>query len=95
MNMNNVIGPTHSLERFTFDRKHNMLIAEASDFNGERLAGQLWNDACDEGFVIRSHKTGERRLFTESHQEHDAEGELLCTVYKEVKGNLEVHILND
>ncbi len=73
--------PVHLSNRFTF--KNATFIAEASDFKRERLTGQVFNDACDEGFIIQSIATGKRVVYLLANVEYDRrEGELLAWRYE-------------
>lgn len=60
--------PTHNGADFTWSTNggHHGL-AFASDFKSSHVKGRVWEDACDEGFWIESHKTGRRVLFIHSH----------------------------
>lgn len=44
--------------------------------NGHNVFQRVYEDACDEGFVMRSHRTGELRLFTLARTQVDGEGDV-------------------
>jgi hypothetical protein len=92
-----IIGPKHWQSEFSISSM-TKLVAEASNFNGVPLTGRLYDDACDEGFVIVS-PTGREVAFVHDRDQRDAEGELQVSIYKSVemiRGRfIEVHILND
>ena len=39
-------------------------VTEASDLGRINFLSQVWDDACDEGFVVVSHRTGAQIIFT-------------------------------
>ena len=56
-------------------------VADLTDLSGYayslgRLCRQVWDDACDCGFVIESKLTGKRLLFLYCEEETDREGEV-------------------
>lgn len=57
--------------------------------------GQVWDDACDVGFVVRD-DNGDELLFTFTREVKNQEGEVMAWVYTHPPCvALEVHILND
>lgn len=52
--------PIHDGSKFTWKDGHGCI--EASDL-GRGYTGRVWQDACDVGFIVRSHKTGAEKLF--------------------------------
>ncbi len=87
--------------RFTFHDKS--FVAEASDFKGENLERQIYDDACDIGIAIRSAITGKVVGFSLHKIKKDADGDIqfweyhLCPEYArdpKCKG-LKVIIFND
>lgn len=87
MNASNIIGPRHRSDRFTYIPATRTFVAEASDFNGTRLSDQLYNDACDEGMVIVSTRTGKEVAFYLDEEERDREGDVIAWHFKAVKGD--------
>lgn len=95
------------LERFSWNAQSRTLVAEGSDFGplretfdprtGRTWIQQLWNDACDVGIAIESHKTGKvERFYLSQEETHD--GDLLAWHFKPVSKSCpvnEVVILND
>jgi len=53
--------------------------------NGYDLFQRVYNDACDEGFVMLSNRTGAVRLFTLAHTEK-ANGEVLWWEFTNYEG---------
>lgn len=80
--------PELSARQFTWTG--NVGVAEASDFGTlSSIRARVWLDSCDEGFWLRSPKTGERILFTFDDVEreatlrgvienHESEGEIVA-----------------
>lgn len=67
--------PTYSLERF--DRqKPDLLVAEASDLGVRVPLHRFFNDACDVGIAIRSHKTGREVRFLFTHEDKTPDGDI-------------------
>lgn len=84
--------PVHEGSKFTWTGSTGAV--EASDLPNMYEA-RVWPDACDVGFLIRSHRTGELRLFVGAGQvvEH---GELVCRQYRSYPdGKVEVKVFND
>lgn len=69
-----------SSSRFTFSG--NTFVAEASDFGRDLKLGNVYDDACDEGFSIVSAKTGRAAVFALYNHEEDGEGELVKWIFK-------------
>lgn len=84
--------PVHSGSKFTWSGKTGS--AELSDFNPATLAGRLYGDACDVGFYVQSHKSGEKVLFSEERIDRDAEGEILRWHYTASNG-CSIVVFND
>jgi len=63
-----------STRRFTYLADERMFVAEASDLPG---FGRVYNDACDEGLTLVSHRTGCEIVCAVEHIERDREGDLL------------------
>jgi hypothetical protein len=90
--------PVHSSQCFRFYSGDQVFCAEASDFNGKTLAGSVFNDAIDCGFIIKSHKTGREIVFV--HCETDKQdGEIKAWRYRPLLGQgvdrMRVTIFND
>lgn len=59
---------------------------------------RVWDDACDVGFIMQSHRTGYKKVFVLSEVKTSQDGELLwhefvCADHKH--GNIKVKIFND
>lgn len=85
--------PTHDGSLFMW--KGSQGCCDASDL-GTTVDARIWNDACDSGFYIKSHKTGERKLFTCTDVSMDDEGDLAWAKYVSVDDNkIAVLVYND
>ena len=85
------------LDQFSLNGK--TLVAEASTLQWSRMV-RLYDDACDAGIFIRSHKTGKIEAFYHSDTDSDFSGEEIAGWrFKPVNKNLttitEVLIIND
>lgn len=69
-------GPVFDSKKFSFLKDSRMFVAEASDL-GPSFAGRLFDDACDYGMWVRSHKTGKVVSFLLERQGFSPEGDLL------------------
>ena len=49
-------------------------MTEASDLGGQPFLNQLYKDAVDVGFVMKSHKTGEEVMFCLDKEHRDTDG---------------------
>jgi len=70
-----------SSDNFTFSRSLNTFAAEASDLGPDFRLGQVYDDACDEGFTIVSARTGAAVVFAANGTDKDAEGETTAWRY--------------
>ena len=78
-----VIAKRVGSERFTWHKDCNSFIAEASDLpKGFDPLSQVWNDACDAGFILVSERTGKELLFTFSHEDKNIEHETMGWNFK-------------
>ena len=86
--------PTHDGSKF--DWSTGIGIADASDFRGTKLLGRVYQDACDAGFIVRSHRTGREKAFVEARVERWRDGEVKYWEFEAVdrSGTL-VRIYND
>lgn len=75
------IAPRHNSARFTYHAASKTFSAEASDFNGTVIQGQLYDDACDVGLIIENRYSGQSVPFHHERDERDHEGELLAEHY--------------
>ena len=93
--------PVLSTDQFTWVAAANELVAEASDLGD--YVGRLFDDAADVGFNLVSARTGAVVTYSLEHDEYDAEGDLLSTVFAAVDENAmprerslpQVRVLND
>lgn len=92
---------------FTHDRAKRMFIAERSTIEGNcsprALQLQVYQDACDVGFIMLSTRTGRESMWVEDGEIRE-DGELQVTIYKPTRDTLRrnpglegytVHLLND
>ena len=84
--------PEHSGRSFTWLKGHGTSCI--SDLL-PRMDGPIWSDAYDIGFVVESHKTGRKVLFTRVGEDHDAEGDLICYKFLSLDGRVTINIYND
>jgi len=71
------------LRRFSWHRESQTLTTEESTLrngprtaNGEWFLSRMYNDACDVGIAIRSHKTGTVERFYLTTTDQDSEGDI-------------------
>ena len=83
-----------STKNLTYDGTHKRFIAEASELPNP---GRIYDDACDVGYRIRSHKTGKTILFANSNIIRDRDGDIQVWIYRSVDRSIpvELHVLND
>jgi hypothetical protein len=67
--------PILSTLDFRYYSEDRLFICERSDLKGKRILGRVFNDACDEGFILRSHKTGREVIFCQSGTDYNNDGE--------------------
>lgn len=97
-----IIGNKISTRQFFFDKEDGMFTQEISSLGtlAGNLMGQLWDDACDQGFVLVSHRTGEEIPFYLDVTERDREGDIQCWNFKSASKDpdmryLTVSVFND
>jgi hypothetical protein len=93
----------HSSRQFTLSADRRTLIAEASDLDNLHLQ-QLYDDACDVGFAVKSEKTGKVVVFSMTSPFYNDEREIqgwhyvpTCESFRNVPGcqGMEATIFND
>jgi hypothetical protein len=73
-------------------------LVEASDLDkgGLRVKwSQVWDDAADQGFYVRSERTGKRLLFTLSNEERDADHDVVTWTFRSSCGRFTIIVAND
>lgn len=71
-----IIARSVSTKFFDYNKDGKVFCAEASDLpKGFDFLGPIYDDACDSGFKLMSHKTGKEILFTWWKTDRDASGE--------------------
>jgi hypothetical protein len=102
----NVIGSSVLSNRFDYVSAWKTFIAEISELShgGVDPLGQLYNDSCDQGFVMISSKTGSEVEFYLHETQRDGEGEIGAWEFRATANaihhnfnlqNVKVIILND
>lgn len=67
--------PSFSTKRFAYDANSKMFLAEISQLEYSKegyvnqVFGQVYQDSCDEGLILVSHKTGLQVRYAVSHIE--------------------------
>lgn len=94
-----ILRPTPvSTKRFTWCAAARVLVADASDLL-DRPYGRVYDDACDVGLTIVSHRTGREIVCVLIDRVKNTEGEVLVEILRPVRpqdhGLFEVHVLND
>jgi hypothetical protein len=70
-----LIAPTLSTRSFTWVPTSQSFVAESSEL-GSGAVGRIWDDACDVGFRLQSHRTGKEVLFCLDHEEKTPDGDI-------------------
>ena len=94
--------PSIPMSRFHYNKQTRSLIAECSDFGplreafdpitGRKWIHQLYDDACDLGIAIESHKTGRvERFYLDREEVHD--GDLVAFHFKPLDKTLDVKVV--
>lgn len=89
--------------RFIYNNETHTFITEASDLGRNFHLGRVYDDACDEGFVIISERTGSEVTFAMDGVDEDREGDIAGWRFVAVKypqnyhgpRDLKVLIIND
>ena len=89
-----------SSDIFSYHPNTKCMIADASDLRGVNLNQQIFDDAVDVGFAIRSERTKKVEVFSLIRINKDEEGEVVSWTYAPIDYNLskiglKVIILND
>jgi len=63
--------------------------------DAERFVSRVWEDACDEGFWLKSPRTGSLVLFTLTVTTRSVEGEIIAWKFVSGSGLFTVTVLND
>lgn len=75
------------------------LTIEESTLRANRKApGQVYNDACDEGFTLISHRTGNEVIVAMHEIKRDHDGDVQAWIYKSVwprDANITLMVFND
>ena len=76
-----IIGQPINTKDFSYFKNTNEFVSEISSIiNSSRLFGQLYNDACDIGFVLVSEKTGKSQAYY-LKEETMHEGDYQCWIF--------------
>ncbi len=71
MNKNNLIADEIKSDYFFYHKDDKSFSQDISSLKGFNPLRQLWNDACDQGFVMKSERTGKKVAFYFSHTDMD------------------------
>jgi hypothetical protein len=61
---------------FHIDARNKQFIGDISDFGSNSPFGRIYPDACDAGFTMLSHKTGQTVVWCLMTEMYDGEGEV-------------------
>jgi len=95
--MSRLLVPVFSTKQFTYDPETKTFIAEMSDLPSSPFK-RVYDDACDVGFELESHKTGKRILFTLAAENKLDEGDIASWLFLSTskdKLGFAVEIFND
>jgi hypothetical protein len=90
--------------KFGFNHMSNTFFAEASDLKRHELYRQIYDDAADVGFAIRSVRTGKITRFYAAQVQKDREGDIIHWTFKVIPEDarrdpalrdLSVFVIND
>ena len=65
-----------SSRQFSIDPKNKQFVGEISDFGCNVPFDRIYSDACDLGFTMLSHKTGETVTWYMQTEMYDGEGDI-------------------
>lgn len=90
-------GKTIPMEMFAFWKADNSFTTFASGLRGFNFTGRIFNDSVDEGFVMKSGKTGREVIFNLKKIERDADDDIMFWSFTGVHGSktFTVKIFND
>lgn len=86
-------APRSSVGIYHNARMHE-LVAEASDLGlrpGHQWE-QLYDDACDVGIVLRSHRTGMLSRWYLHETKRDADGDVICWIFHPCSESINKHL---
>lgn len=92
-----------SSKHFHYNRNTRTLVSEASTIQQGRalpLFGQIYDDACDEGFAIVSRRTGREVVFVVEKIDRDDDGDIVgwwlkTAERKDAALGIKVLVIND
>jgi len=96
-----ILTPTRiSTSRLSYDAATGIFAAEASDLPDP---SRVYDDACDVGYTLVSHRTGTEIVFAHVDTVKDREGDIMYFVFKpadfrlhaSLRDSLVLHIFND
>jgi hypothetical protein len=94
--MSRLLVPVFSTKQFTYDPEVKTFATEMSSLPSSPFK-RVYDDACDVGFELESHKTGKRILFTLAAENKD-DGETISWLFLSTnkdKLGFAVEIFND
>jgi len=78
MSFQNNVVPVHCGSIFTWERTHG--VTSVSTIIG-KIDARIWSDSSDEGFIVKSHRTGVNVLFVLEEVLRETDGDVRCWVY--------------
>lgn len=95
-----IIGKEIGTKHFDWIPELSEFVAEESDLRGRgyNALGRLYDDACDQGFVLVSHKSGAKIPVYLAETETDNEGDIVGWHFKPVDSRIDtwsITIIND
>ena len=92
MNTNRFPVPCFSSDCFSWENKHGVTFASGL---GKSFAGRIYVDACDRGFLVRSERTGNSKLFFLCNILKDAQGDITEFCFEDAEGGIKISVFND
>ena len=71
-----ITGTRISTNQFWYDKESKLFSQEASTLRNYNFLSRLYNDACDTGFVLVSHKTGKEVPFYLADEVKNRDGDV-------------------
>lgn len=78
MSFRNNVLPVHCGSIFSWSKTYGH--TNVSDIRG-KIDAQIWFNSCDEGFIVKSHRTGINVLFVLEDVNHDGDNDIISWVY--------------
>jgi hypothetical protein len=85
--------PVHDGRLFAWEG--NVGACDRSDLGPKGMCDRIYDDACDVGFYVRSHKTGKYVLFVLHHQEPTKDSEVGAWHFSSQCAKFNIVVFND